>query len=211
MNDTILVFGRSRSTYVRSVCLTLEEKGAPYELRPTGPGENLIEPYLSERHPFGRIPAIQQGDFKLYESQAIMRYADDMYGGPRLQPDDIVERARMNQIIGIVDAYFWHSAAAGVIRNRLMAPRFGMEIDENAVEATLPRARLCVAEIERLITDTYLASSNLTLADLMVAPLVHYMSMFEDGQTILADHPKMARWLETIMGRGSAKKLLLEP
>src|SRR5436305_1918028 len=76
--------------------------------------------------------------------------------------------SRMNQIIGIVDAYAVPSIGS-VLFNRRMAPRHGQPIDEAGVTAALPQARLCISEISRLMGDQpYLAGERISLADLMV-------------------------------------------
>jgi len=74
---------------MRIVRLALEEKEVKYDLvgvdvfAKTGvPKEHLT------RHPFGRIPAIEHGDFRLYETGAIVRYIDDAFPGCNLQPTD---------------------------------------------------------------------------------------------------------------------------
>ncbi|KAK1517440.1 hypothetical protein CPAR01_15920 [Colletotrichum paranaense] len=45
-------------------------------------GEQKNSAYVKERHPFGRIPVIQDGDFQLFESRAIFRYLVTEFGGP---------------------------------------------------------------------------------------------------------------------------------
>jgi len=100
-----IVFGAPYSVYVRAVRLALEEKGVPYELVPVdifAPGGP--PPEHRERHPFGKIPALEHAGFRLYEAGAITRYVDEAFPGPRLQPEEPRSRARMNQIIGILDS-----------------------------------------------------------------------------------------------------------
>ena len=63
------------SPFGRAVLATLEEKGARYRFAAVHPGTLKAEPHLS-RHPFGKVPVLEHGDFKLYETQAILRYLD---------------------------------------------------------------------------------------------------------------------------------------
>ena len=100
----MIVHGVPGSPYVRAALLTLEEKGAEYELAAMALGTLKQQQYLS-RHPFGRIPAFEHDGWLLYETQAIMRYVDAVVPGPRLQPEEPRAAARMNQLIGIVDWY----------------------------------------------------------------------------------------------------------
>src|SRR5712691_2934089 len=98
-----------------------------------------------------------------------MRYVDERFAGTPLQPEDVHEWSRMNQIIGIVDAYAWPSIAGAILFNRMLAPRFGLPVDEAAVAAAVPQARLCLAEFARLMGEqTWLAGERVSLADLMV-------------------------------------------
>src|SRR5229473_449796 len=145
-----IVYGPAISTYVWSARLAVAEKGVAHELVDIGFGAHREEPHLS-RHPFAKVPAFEHDGFALYETQAILRYIDEGFPSAPLQPTDLHEFARMNQIIGIVDAYAWPSIAAGIVFNRIVAPRLGLPVDEAAVAAALPRARLCVSEVARLM------------------------------------------------------------
>ena len=106
-----IVYGPARSTYVWSARLALAEKGVTHELVEMPFGAHREEPHLS-RQPFAKVPAFEHDGFALYETQAIMRYVDERFAGTPLQPEDVHEWTRMNQIIGIVDAYAWPSIAA---------------------------------------------------------------------------------------------------
>lgn len=64
-----IVYGIPGSPYVRAALLSLEEKGADYHLAAMQFGTLKQEPHLS-RHPFGRIPAFEHREWKLYETQA---------------------------------------------------------------------------------------------------------------------------------------------
>jgi glutathione S-transferase len=51
----------------------------------------------------------------------------------------------------------------------MLVPRLGGIPDEAAIAAAAPRARLCLAEIDRLMADhMFLTGAHLSLADLMV-------------------------------------------
>src|SRR5215472_10615812 len=144
-----IVHGIPGSPYVRAALLALEEKGADYHLAAMRFGTLKQEPHLS-RHPFGRIPAFEHDGWKLYETQAIMRYVDAALPGPRLQPEEPRAAARMNQVMGIVDWYLMPQVARTIVFNRVVAPRFGMPVNEDAVAKAIPDARHCIGEIARL-------------------------------------------------------------
>ena len=198
-----IVYGPAGSTYVWSTRMALAEKGVAHELVEVGFGEHREEPHLS-RHPFAKVPAFEHDGFKLYETQAILRYIDEGFPVAPLQSTDLHQFSRMNQIIGIVDAYAWPSIAAGILFNRMLAPRFGLPVDEAAITAALPRARLCVAEISRLMgDDPYLAGERVSLADLMVIPLFYYFGRLPEGEAPLAGHPNIRPWMRRMEERQS--------
>jgi glutathione S-transferase len=167
-------------------------------------GAHRQEPHLS-RQPFAKVPAFEHDGFALYETQAIMRYVDERFAGTPLQPEDVHEWSRMNQIIGIVDAYAWPSIAGTILFNRILVPRIlGGTPDEVAIEAALPRAHLCLSEIDRLMEHhRFLAGDHISLADLMVIPLLYYFANVPDGGAAMAEHPKLQNWVRQMETRQS--------
>src|SRR5262249_7248917 len=122
----LILYGLARSVYTRIARLVLEEKGVAYDLReveifgPSGvPAEHLA------RHPFGRIPVLAHGDLQLYETAAICRYVDEAFPGPSLQPSTPTGRARMAQIIGLLDSYAYRPMVWGVFVQRVSIPLRG--------------------------------------------------------------------------------------
>jgi len=198
-----IVYGPAGSTYVWSTRLALAEKGVAHELVEVPFGEHRQEPHLT-RHPFAKVPAFEHDGFALYETQAILRYIDEGFPVAPLQPTDLHQFARMSQIMGIVDAYVWPAIAGGILFNRILAPRLGLPVDEAAVAAALPRARLCLAEIARLQGDQpYLVGERVSLADLMVIPLLYYFGRLPEGEAALAEHPNLPAWVARMEGRQS--------
>ena len=198
-----IVFGPAGSTYVWSTRFALAEKGVAHELVEVPFGEHRQEPHLG-RHPFARVPAFEHDGFELYETQAILRYIDERFMGSPLQSTEVHEFSRMNQIIGIVDAYAHPSIAMGILVNRMLAPRLGLAVDEAAIEAAIPRARLCLAEFARLMGEQqFLAGDRISLADLMVAPLLYYFAGVPEGAAPLAEHTSLGVWLRRMEERQS--------
>ena len=199
-----IVYGPAFSSYVWSGRLALAEKGVTHEFVDVPFGAHRQEPHLS-RQPFGKVPAFEHDGFALYETQAIMRYVDERFAGTPLQPEDVHQWSRMNQVIGIVDAYAWPSIGGTILYNRVLVPRLlGGTPDEAAISGALPRACLCLAEIERLMEDhQFLAADFISLADLMVVPLLHYFSNVPDGRAPMAEHPKLQSWLRRMETRQS--------
>lgn len=202
MSDFV-IHGVIGSPFVRAVLMGLEEKGRGWRLQPLAPGASKSPEYLA-RHPFGRVPAVEHDGFQLYETQAVLRYLDRIEPEPPLTPPDPRQAARMDQIMGINDWYLFAHASAPIGFPRVVAPRIGFPADSSKVAEALPRARVCIGEIARLLDgQPFLAGDALSLADLMVAPQLSLLMECEEGQDLMAPHAALSAWLERMEARPS--------
>ncbi len=211
MVEPIVVHGIPRSPYVRTSLIDCEEKGAPYRLDAMafGTGANKTPEYLA-RNPFGRLPTIEHGDFVLYEAQAIGRYIDRVFDGPSLTPSDPRQAARMDQVLNIVDWYVMPSISGGIGFNRVVKPKFGMPVDEEAVANALPMARTCIAALEDILgAQPYLAGEAVSLADLFAYGHFEFLGQTPEGGDLLAGSPLLG-WMERMAARPSMQKTTWE-
>jgi len=198
------VYGIPGSPFLRSVEIGLQEKGLDYELHAIAPGEHKQPDYLA-RHPFGRIPAFEHDGFAVYETQAILRYLDDVFPAPPLTPGNPAARARMNQLIGIIECYYFPKAAAPIGFNRIIGPRLlGIPSDESAIAEAMPMARTCFAEFERLIDDKpYLTGETFSLADIMLGAQLDLICEAPEGRELIEETPRLGGWLKRMVERPS--------
>ena len=198
-----IVHGVPGSPYVRAALLGLEEKGADYRIAGLDPSASKSAENLA-RHPFGRMPVLDHGDFRLYETQAILRYLDRVMPAPPLTPADARAEARMNQVIGITDCYVMHDISSPIVFQRLIAPQFGMPVDEARFAAALPKAKVCVDELGRLLGDQpYMAGEAITIADLLLAAHLAFIPGVDECRAMLAVQPNLQAWLERMNARPS--------
>ncbi len=82
----IKLYHAPRTRSVRIYWL-LEELALPYELETVAftPPLPPLRPF-AQRSPFGKVPAIQDGDVTMFESGAILEYVLERYGQGRLMP-----------------------------------------------------------------------------------------------------------------------------
>src|SRR6185437_13313971 len=101
----------------------------------------------------------------------IIRYIDRVFAEPKLTPAEPRAEARMNQVIGVIEWYFFPKAAAPIAFNRIIGPRLlGLPANEQAIADALPLARTCFAELDRLLGDRlYFGGEQLSIADIMLA------------------------------------------
>jgi glutathione S-transferase len=205
MSDIVL-YGIPGSPYVRSVQLCLEEKSLSYRMNALAPGAIRGGDHL-ERHPFGRVPVIEHGDYRLFETQAILRYLDAAFPDPSLQPAEPHAVGRMNQIVGINDWYFFPKVAAVIVFNRIVGPvLMGKTPDESAIAAAMPMAQTCIDELDRLLgAQSFLVGERLSIADLMLAPQLDFFQATREGKNLL-NGTKLAAWLARMNQRPSMQR-----
>src|SRR5262249_60438135 len=163
------------SVYNRIARLALAEKGVSYdrvEVNPFAP--DVPAAYLA-LHPFGRVPALVHDGFALYETAAITRYIDRAFPGPALQPADPKALARMDQIIGAVDAYGYWPLVRQVFVQRVSRPRRGEPTDEAELAKGLAASAKVLAALERLSADaTFIVGPALSLGHLHLGAMGAY-------------------------------------
>src|SRR5262245_17036780 len=88
------VYGRANSINVRKVVWVLGELSRPYEGEEWGRGfRPTSDPVFREINPVGVVPVIDDGNFRLRESNTIVRYLADKHGRVDLYPNDLQRRA----------------------------------------------------------------------------------------------------------------------
>ncbi len=199
-----VVHGIPGSPYVRSPLIALEEKGARWRLAALPFGGHHTPEYRT-RHPFEKIPAMEHGDFALYETQAMLRYIDRVAPGPALTPQDPRAAARMDQLLNIADAYLAPRVTNILAFARVVAPRLGIPVDEEKVAAALPDAAHVLGVLEQLIGGApFLAGEALSLADGHLFAQLGYLPEIAEGRALLVETPALADWIERMASRPSA-------
>ena len=198
MSD-VTVYGIPASTYVRTARMTLEEKGVAYDLQPFPPHS----PEIDALHPFGKVPAFRHGDLTLFETIAIGCYVDDAFDGPALQPKNGNARARMLQW---VSAYIdnTYPAMFPLVYQRLVVPTQGGTSDEDVIAEAVPKVRRQLEVFDGALADApWLAGDDFSLADMFPAPMVFYLRIMPEGESLLAGIGNLGRWYEVVAGRQS--------
>src|SRR5690349_4153111 len=205
------LFGHPRGASTRRVLLTLAEKGHQVELVQLDPytGEHLRPAHLA-RHPFGKVPVLEDGSFQLYEAGAIMRYLDETLPGPRLIPAAARERARMEQWLSS-DAAYLAPALEPLLSQLVLHPMFGARPDPVEVA----RGRREVGEVldvlERALTagdaEPFVAGASFSLADVALASSLQVLHDTRQDDLLVA-RPRVSRWWSRVRSRPASQKAL---
>ncbi len=88
-------YGTLRSTNGSKTKVVLEEKGLDYQVETVRPGDVWKKvPEVLAKHPLGKVPWIEDGDFTLYDSTVINEYLNEKTPDNPLLPADPLQRAR---------------------------------------------------------------------------------------------------------------------
>lgn len=196
----VTVFGAPYSVYVRIVRLVLAEAGVPYDLVEIDIfAKETVPADYGDRHPFERIPAFEHDGFRLFETDAIAGYIVEAFDGGALLPAGVRDRARMRQVMRILDNYAYPWLVWGVYVEEMERDRLGrLTADE------LARAGKCLKVLSDLAAEEFMAGVRLSLADLWALPMLAYLDLAPAGHRLLEDAPKLAAWLERMRQRPSA-------
>lgn len=202
------IFGADYSVYVRIVRLALEEKNVDYDLAPIDVfAKGGPPPSYFLRQPFGRIPAFEYDDFRLYETGAITRYIDEAFSGPELQPREARERARVNQIISVADAHLYPTLVWGVYVESVSKPRRGESADAGRLATALAKASKCLKALSDIVVEAgLLIGPSPTLADLYLAPMFDYFLQAPEGRNLMANYPELGSWWAQMERRHSMQR-----
>lgn len=225
------------ATCARKALFALFEKGAPVETREMT-REYLRTPEYRRLNADGVVPTLVADDGRpLVESTIIMRYLDEAYDGPSLQPDDPWRRAQMDIWMKFVDEKYFPALGA-ITAATFIRAMFGEPLDEARLKVMLDAmtdypARLmrenCVRggiddpfvtaglaqlrdmfdRIEAsLAHGDWLAGDRISLADCAMMPIVLRLDEFGLSPAWTHRLPRMTDWWNRLSSRPSARRLV---
>lgn len=188
------LWGFDGSTYVRTVKMLLAEKNATdFEQVPLNvlQGEPKQPEHL-RRHPFGKVPVLDHDGLRILETSAITRYLNDVLPGRSLVPATPRDRARMDMVVGLVDSYGYGALVGGVAAYHLFPDFVGGKNDAMR-SGGIETGRKVLAFAMQTRGDSPFIAGDLSLADLYLAPILFYVSLTPDGDTLF-DVSGFADW-----------------
>ena len=202
----LVLLGLKISVYTRIARLVLEEKNIDYELTEVDVFDASGPPdYYLSKNPFGSIPSLCHGNYCLYETTAISKYVDEISNHSTLQPVDLRQRARMNQIVSVLDSCAYKLMVWDVFVERIVIPAEGGISDEIVIEKALKPILTVLKELSKWLEDKeFLVGSSVTIADLHAFPMILYFSKAPEGAKIIASFQNIHLWLRRMIERPSA-------
>lgn len=214
---TLKIYGTPMSPFVRKVRACMHEKGLDYEIDPVSP----FDPPEGWRtlSPLGRVPVLRDTDVgtegaagTLSDSSAICVYLERIAPEPPLYPSNPFQHARACWLEEFADTELAVRIGFGILRTVIAAPLNGEAPDWETAEATvrekLPRS---FAYLEGQLDEDaeFFCDDAVSIADIAItAQLIGFRHA--GFQLDTATYPKLAAWLERMLGRRSIASIVAE-
>lgn len=203
------IIGRRTSGNVMKPLWAADEMGLDYEQIDVGGkfGGNDTAEYLA-MNPMGLVPTLQDGNFTMFESNAITRYLSEKFGRGSLYPEDPQARAtadswmdwKLNAINPVMRPIFW-----GLVRT---APEDRNMDEINAgIEQGVKFWGMLNTHLEGR---NYIAGDDLTMGDIPVGPQA--FRWFElVGEDQRPSMPHLEAWYQRLTERPAFRKNCMNP
>ncbi|XP_071726541.1 glutathione S-transferase F9-like [Rutidosis leptorrhynchoides] len=206
----VKVYGPAYASPKR-VLLCLIEKEIEFDLIHVNllAGENQNPEFL-KLQPFGSLPVIQDGDYTLFESRAIIRYYAEKYKsqGTDLLGKTIEDQGLVNQWLE-VESQNYHPPLNNLVLHLMFSPKFGIIRDEQLINQSEEKlGKVLDIYEDRLSKSKYLAGDFFSLADLSHIPFTNYLVNVIGKDHMIKDRKHVSAWWDDISCRPSWLKVL---
>jgi glutathione S-transferase len=190
------------SQHARRVAALLEEVDIPYTSIHVAlnEGAHMAADYLAV-NPNHQVPTLIDGDVKIHESNAILRYLCQKYELSRWYPADLTVRASIDQWLDWNQSRLSRSVI-DIVLNKVFA---GPDADKDAIR----RGEQNMIELSAILgagleTHDFLAGGSPTIADLSVASNISQLQLAD----AVPDHPAIRAWYQRVCDIPGFKKTL---
>ena len=205
MTRTLYSGTRNASSWAFRAWLALKEAGIPFDevvvdIRKPQRFANLAK--IAEFSPPGAVPVLVDGDTVIYDSLAIMEYANDMSGG-QLLPQDLKARAHARSL-----AAWQHSGLSGLCPELSFESVFYPDRRSMSDREISESSRIFDAWEQELSRSNgpYLVGA-LSLADLCFVPTVLRLTAHMRS---MESWPLSQTWTKVLLARPAVKEWLAE-
>jgi glutathione S-transferase len=170
-------------------------------------GEHMQEAY-GAINPSRLVPVLKDGDFRLTESSAILKYLADKIDSPAY-PKDLQKRARVNEIMDWLNTGFYRDFGYGLVYPQVFPhhKRRSDEAHSGCIEWGKERTKFWLKVLDQQVLGSgnrYLCGDDITIADYFGAGM---LSLTELIHCDLKPYPNVARWYATMKARPNWAKV----
>jgi glutathione S-transferase len=199
------IWGRKNSSNVRKVLWCAEEIGLAYQQIDAGGAFGVVgDADYREKNPNGLVPLIEDGDFVLWESNAIVRYLCDRYGAGLLCPPSLTERAAADRWMDWTSTTF-----AGPFRPLFWGLLRTAEADRDtdAIEAAAWTCAQLLAIPERTLSmQPYLSGDRFGMGDIPLGSFIYAWFGLPIERPAM---PALEAWYERLRARPAYRRAVM--
>lgn len=191
------------STTCRPIEMFAAEAGIPLDLVDVDlmAGEHFGPAYTA-RNPNQLVPLLEEGDFRLTENSAILKYLADLAGSPAY-PKDLKARARVNEQMDWFNTGFSREFCYGGVYPKILSyMAFENPVVQQAVGERCAKKSAALMRVlnDHMLTDAgpYLGGAEPNLADYMG---VSYATLGEMTRFDYGPYPRVRRWIAAMKAR----------
>jgi glutathione S-transferase len=203
----LTLYGAILSPYVRKIRIQLAEQQIEYQHKHIPPRDK--PEWYTDISPLGRIPAIQDGDFKLADSAVIAQYLHESRGGQPLYGNTPEQAARVRWLEKFADYELAPHSTFALFFQRVVAPNYGEKPDQTMIQAALEQhlpPLLNYLESE-LGNTAFFLGEQFSLADIAVC--TQLINMAHAGELIDEYRwPGLSSLLSRVTARASVSAIL---
>jgi glutathione S-transferase len=208
MNETAnrIVWGRNTSSNVMKVLWGLGELGLSFERIDVGGafGRTDTAEYRA-MNPTGLVPTLQEGDFSLWESNAILRYLGQVHAaGSPLWPEQARARATIDH---------WMDAQQTLLNRPMSAVFWGLvrtqpdQRDLNAVAAAIEETARAWRMIDaKLSRHAFIAGADFSLCDIPWGVHAHRWFGMDYQGLVRPEMPALRAWYDRLCRRAAYQR-----
>ncbi len=177
----------------KKVLAAFELMGVPYTL-------NKVDYFKAEQkdaaftaiNPMQSLPAMKDGDFVLWESNAIIMYAADKHELSEFYPADLRRRADINRWL-LWESNAWFPSCYVFLVDNCVKPLLGGAPDAEILSREEPNFHKLAGILDaRLAKSEWLCGNSPTIADIVVASPMHLRNW---QKLPISGHKNLHRWM----------------
>ncbi|MFH1408323.1 MAG: glutathione S-transferase family protein [Nanoarchaeota archaeon] len=198
------IYGNKMSNHTRRVLYVAEKLGLEYHFKHMDFQKDLKTEEFLRLHPAGKIPVLEDGEFILFESNAICRY---LATGSELYPEDKKKRAMIDQWIDFCSIHVG-TPLGKVAFNRAWAPMMKIQVDEHSLNDGLKWLDRFLPIIDgQLGIYPFVAGREMSVADMVLLSVIDYAG---PAKVDLSSYKHLVAWHEKMQKEEFYPKLKME-
>nr|WP_315849428.1 glutathione S-transferase family protein [uncultured Rhodoferax sp.] len=198
------IWGRLSSLNVRKVVWAAQETGVAFTRSDAGMAYGVVKtPEYLAMNPNALVPTLQDGDFVLWESNAIVRYLCAKYGDATLYPQDLGARFDAERWMD------WQQTTLNRDSGGAFAQWFRTPADQRdaaVIARSTANTEPAMAQLNDHLADrAYVGGAHFSMADIPVACDVHRWFGLPQPRPAW---PHLERWFAGILARPATRGVL---